>query len=112
MQKGAVYRNERFVGIVSKENGEYQFIYDQDYLNDPLALPISIGLPLRQEGYTSPVLFPFFANMLAEGSAKTIQCRALRIDENDLFTRLLKTTMSNTIGSITIKELIESEDKS
>lgn len=112
MQRGEVYRNAVFVGIVSKENGTYQFIYDQDYLNDPLALPISVGLPLRQEGYMSSVLFPFFANMLAEGSAKTIQCRALRIDENDLFTRLLKTTMSNTIGSITIKEVKDNEDKS
>jgi len=112
MQKGEVYRNERLVGIVSKENGEYQFIYDQGYLNDPLALPISVGLPLLEEGYISPVLFPFFANMLAEGSAKTIQCKALRIDENDLFTRLLKTTASNTIGSITIKEVGNNEDKS
>ena len=112
MQKGEVYRNERLVGIISKENGEYHFVYDHEYLNDPLALAISVGLPLREEGYISSILFPFFANMLAEGSAKIIQCRALRIDENDLFTRLLKTTMSNTIGSITIKELIESEDKS
>lgn len=111
MQRGEVYRNERFVGIVSKEKGEYQFIYDQGYLNDPLALPISVGLPLKDVGYTSPVLFPFFANMLAEGSAKTIQCRALRIDENDLFTRLLKTTAGDTIGSITIKEIRDSEDK-
>jgi serine/threonine-protein kinase HipA len=77
-----------------------------------LALPISVGLPLRHEEYLSHILFPFFANMLAEGGAKTIQCRALRIDENDLFTRLLKTTASNTIGSITIKELRDSEDKS
>lgn len=112
MQRGEVYRNAILVGIVSKENGTYQFIYNQGYLNDPLSLPISVGLPLRQEEYSSPVLFPFFANMLAEGSAKTIQCRALRIDENDLFTRLLKTTMSNTIGSVTVKELENSEDKS
>jgi serine/threonine-protein kinase HipA len=112
MQKGEVYRNERLVGIVSKENGEYHFIYDQGYLNDPLAFPISVGLPLQDVGYTSPVIFPFFANMLAEGSAKTIQCKALRIDENDLFTRLLKTTASNTIGSITIKEVTDNEDKS
>jgi serine/threonine-protein kinase HipA len=49
--------------------------------------------------------------MLAEGSAKTIQCKAFRIDENDLFTRLLKTTQSNTIGSITIKEVGNNEDK-
>ena len=111
MQRGAVYRNKRFVGIVSKENGQYQFIYNQDYLNDPLALPISVGLPLQDVGYISPVLFPFFANMLAEGSAKTIQCKTLRIDENDLFTRLLKTTQSNTIGSITIKEVGNNEDK-
>ena len=112
MQRGEVYRNERLVGIVSKENGTYHFIYNQEYLNDPLALPISVGLPLREDGYVSSVLFPFFANMLAEGSAKTIQCRSLRIDENYIFTRLLKTTMSNTIGSVTVRELGNSEDKS
>lgn len=105
MQKGEVYRNERLIGTISKGLDGYQFEYKKDYLDDPRALPISVRFPLRLETYTSPVLFPFFANMLAEGSSKIIQCRELRIDESDLFTRLLKTTENNTIGSITVKDV-------
>jgi serine/threonine-protein kinase HipA len=34
---------------------------------------------------------------------KDIQCRLLRIDENDDFTRLLQTAGDDTIGAITVK---------
>jgi hypothetical protein len=36
---------------------------------------------------------------------KTIQCRALKIDENDHFTRLLKTSGMDVIGSVTVEEI-------
>jgi serine/threonine-protein kinase HipA len=42
--------------------------------------------------------------MLAEGNIKEIQCRDLKIDPDDNFSRLLKTAHSNTIGSVTVKE--------
>lgn len=110
MQKGIVYRNAQLVGEIAKEGNAYTFTYFQEYLNDPRSRPISINLPLQKEPFISTVLFPFFANMLAEGSTKMIQCQALRIDENDLFTRLLKTTENNTIGSITVKEVVVPKD--
>lgn len=108
MQKGEVYRNKRFIGTIAKGVDGYSFEYTQAYFNDPIALPIAVRFPLRVKAYTSPVLFPFFANMLSEGSTKTIQCRELHIDEKDLFTRLLKTTEHNTIGAITIKDVTAS----
>ena len=36
-----------------------------------------------------------------------MQCRLLKIDENDDFTRLIKTAGEDTIGAITVKELKE-----
>jgi serine/threonine-protein kinase HipA len=70
------------------------------------ARAISISLPFN-EVHISKVLFPFFFNMLAEGSAKYMQCRSLKIDEADHFSRLLKTTSGDTIGSITVEEITQ-----
>lgn len=106
MRKGNVYRNDLLVGeIVRDANGEYGFTYDTDYLNMDNAMSISVNFPLQNEPFLSDRLFAFFFNMLAEGNIKEIQCRDLKIDPEDNFTRLLKTAHSNTIGSITVKEV-------
>lgn len=106
MQSGNVFRNNIFVGTVSRSNdGTYHFDYSQDYLQRSDAKAISLGLPLQDKSFSSQYLFAFFANMLAEGDVKEIQCKDLRIDAGDDFSRLLKTTSENTIGSITIKEV-------
>ncbi len=49
--------------------------------------------------------FPFSTGMLAEGINKDIQCRLLKIDEKDDFTRLLKTAGDDGIGAIAVKEI-------
>jgi serine/threonine-protein kinase HipA len=106
MQKGKVYRNNIFVGIISNdEQNAYIFQYDKEYLESNNPKAISINLKLQKEPFISEYLFSFFANMLAEGDIKDLQCRQLRIDKNDDFSRLLKTTKNNTIGSITIEEV-------
>jgi len=94
------------IGVLSKnkESDEYKFIYEKQYLQEKNSLPISVNLPLREKAFISNVLFPFFFNLLSEGQIKNIQCRQLQIDENDHFTRLLKTTQENTIGAITLRE--------
>jgi HipA-like protein len=43
--------------------------------------------------------------MLSEGANKALQCRHLRIDENDSFGLLLATTQWETIGAITVKPM-------
>ena len=104
MQKGAVYCNGRLAGHIEKDD-VYKFIYDQEYFDDPLAPAISLTMPKSQKEYTSKVLFSFFAGLLTEGINKNIQCRLLKIDESDDFTRLLKTSGEDTIGAITVKEI-------
>jgi HipA-like protein len=105
MQKGKVYRNDVLVGFIEKERGDYIFQYSADYLTSADAEAISINLPLTGVPFQSKTLFSYFANMLAEGSAAAIQCQAYRIDEKDLFSRLLKTASDETIGSITVREI-------
>ena len=106
MQEANVYRNDKETGLLQKDDvGVYYFQYSTDYIKNEEALSISVHFPLKEEAFSSDILFPFFFNLLAEGSIKEMQCRELKIDPEDNFTRLIKTTEFNTIGSITLKEV-------
>lgn len=101
-----VYNNGMLAGVLEKKGADdYLFTYDKDYLADAARPSISLTLPRSEAAHHSTVLFPFFAGLLAEGINKEIQCRLLKIDEEDDFTRLLKTAGSDTIGAITVKEI-------
>jgi serine/threonine-protein kinase HipA len=103
-KKAVVLYNDIVAGYLSKVNNRYIFRYDEDYLNDEKYPSISLSLPKRKEPFESEKLFAFFFGLLAEGDNKEIQCRKLKIDESDHFTRLIKTAAENTIGAITLKE--------
>ncbi len=106
MPKAGVYYNGNLAGILTKSGKEdYNFVYDLTYWSDPSMPAISLTLPKTNREYHSRQLFPFFSGLLAEGINKDIQCRLLKIDENDDFTRLIKTAGEDTIGAITIKEI-------
>lgn len=108
MAKAGVYYNNVLAGYLEKLHSEdYRFTYTDTYLADPSTPSISLTLPKVKAAHKSPVLFSFFAGLLAEGINKDIQCRLLKIDEEDDFTRLLKTATDDTIGAITIKEITE-----
>ncbi len=104
-QEAEVYYNEELAGLLSRLNGKYYFSYNNDYLTDTAKPAISLSFPKQQKPFVSDFLFPFFFGLLAEGDNKELQCRILRIDENDNFTRLLKTAGEDTIGGITVREL-------
>ena len=97
-----VYDGESFAGELSFEDNVYSFVYDKNFLKTHQA--ISLTLPKQKEPFNSPHLHPFFANLLAEGNLKKLQCQKLKIDENDEFIRLLKTATDDTIGTVTIRE--------
>ncbi len=101
-----IYNNGRLAGILEKRNAQlYVFTYDDSYFTDESGYAISLSLPKTKQEHTSRVLFPFFYGLLSEGVNKQTQCRLLRIDENDHFSLLLATATSDTIGSITVKEI-------
>jgi serine/threonine-protein kinase HipA len=106
MAKGGVYINGLLAGTLEKgADGIYRFRYEDDYFYDNSRPSISLTLPKTIQAYESTDLFPFFYGLLAEGVNKDIQCRLLKIDEEDDFTRLLKTAGEDTIGAVTVKEL-------
>jgi serine/threonine-protein kinase HipA len=107
MKQGKVYNNSTFAGIISKlDDGSYVFDYDDLYYLDATKPAISLTMPKTQKKYTSTYLFPFFFNLLSEGSNKKLQSIYLKIDEDDHFTFLLKTASHETIGAIRVEELV------
>lgn len=104
--KAGVYNNGILAGVLEKlSNGTYSFEYDEDYLQNDKNPSISLTLPRSTIKHESDKLFAFFFGLLSEGVNKNIQCRLLKIDENDHFGRLLLTAQEDNIGSITVKPL-------
>ncbi len=107
MKVAKILRNAKEVGLLSKlDDSTYKFQYSEEYLKHPDAKNISVNFPLQKEAFISDYLFAFFFNMLSEGNVKKAQCRNMQIDENDSFTRLLKTAKDDVVGSITVEEII------
>jgi serine/threonine-protein kinase HipA len=104
--KGAVYNNGVLAGYLEKAmDGRYIFTYEDKYFAEKENPPISLTLPKNNKQHESVQLFPFFYGILSEGVNKDIQCRLLKIDEQDDFTRLLETAGEDTIGAITVKKI-------
>jgi HipA-like protein len=103
-RSATVLYNGMPAGVLIKAGSLYRFTYNEDYLGKTSSRPVSITLPLIPEPYESDVLFPAFVNMLSEGANKRLQCRLLKIDENDYFSLLMATAKDDSIGPITIQE--------
>ena len=103
--KALVYNNKIPAGTLEKTVEGYVFTYLDEYRNDASNPVISLSFPKNQKQYHSKYMFPFFSGLLTEGFNKQIQCRTLKIDERDDFTRLIKTATTETIGAITLKQI-------
>lgn len=106
MRQAQVFSNGVLAGVLTEtDSGKYIFCYDDSFLIDDKQTAISLSLPKSQREFSSETLFPFFFNMLSEGTNKAIQCQTLKIDENDTFGLLLATAHTDTIGAITVKQI-------
>ena len=103
--KARVFFKQQLAGILEKKNSEYYFKYDEEYFSNSKTKSISLSLPKNKKNFHSKQLFPFFHGLLTEGFATKIQSRKLKIDEEDYFTRLIKTANIDTIGCVTIEEI-------
>jgi serine/threonine-protein kinase HipA len=105
-RQAAVFVNERCAGRLRQEPGRYVFEYEAAYFAAPDAPAVSLTLPKSQRVHIAPVLFPFFSGLLTEGTNHSIQVRALQLDEHDEFSLLLATAQRQTIGAVTVREIL------
>ena len=108
MRQLNVFVNNKKAGLLTEDapGKGYTFVYDSDYLNSD-GPAVSVTLPKRTEPYKSEYLFPFFANIIPEGANRRVICRALRIDEKDLFGILTAMADKDFIGAVELKKVTD-----
>jgi serine/threonine-protein kinase HipA len=98
-----VYVKNIFAGVLSETDYGYSFKYDNDYLNNEQATPVSLTLPLQDEEFTSKTLFSFFDGLIPEGWLLNIVTHNWKLNEKDRFGILL-VACKDPIGNVSIKE--------
>src|SRR3990167_4483593 len=105
MRKAKIfYKGEDAGELSQQDDGSFTYRYNTLWLATKEKPAISLTLPKNSREYHSKYLFPFFFNMLPEGSNKQVACRHLRIDPDDYFGLLLATAQYDTIGAVTVKK--------
>ena len=74
MRQGRVFCNGIAAGIITEDEQGYTFVYDEAYLSQPEAQPVSLTLPLRKEPYNNNVMFSFFDGLIPEGLHASFSC--------------------------------------
>lgn len=87
--------------LIERDDGIYQFTYDESYVNDYPGQFITFNMPVRKQPYTSNRLFPFFDGLIPEGWLLNITSETWRINKNDRM-GLLLATGKNCIGAVSV----------
>jgi len=86
-----VYLENSYVGNLIQDNyGLMLFKYDEKWLDNPAALPLSNSLPLRKELFKTKECRAFFAGVLPEANNRIIIARILGISAQNDFSLLEK----------------------
>ena len=101
MKRALVYYKNAFAGQLTEADDGFEFQYDKAYLNMPQAKPVSLTLPLREEAYQSPVLFPFFDGLIPEGWLLVVALRNTDISMLDRMSLLLL-CCKDCIGAVSV----------
>jgi len=102
-KRALVFYNQVLAGYLEKQGGSFHFRYTEAYLADSSLPAIALAFPKGEREFHSKILFPFFCGLLSEGANMRLQCQLFNVDEEDYFSRLLKTAGSETIGAITVR---------
>ena len=101
-QAKILYKDEEAGLLTQYDDGSFTFRYYDTWMADSKKEGISLTLPKNKQEYHSKILFPFFYNMLPEGSNKQVVCKYNRIDKNDYFGLLTITAKNDSIGAVTV----------
>ena len=101
-QAKIVYKEEEAGLLTQHDNASFTFRYHDAWLANNDKQSISLTLPKTQQEFHSKYLFPFFFNMLPEGSNKQLVCKHMRIDSDDYFGLLMATAKNDSIGAVRV----------
>ncbi|MFK7032565.1 HipA N-terminal domain-containing protein [Flavobacterium oreochromis] len=110
MRQAIVKYNNIKSGILKElDSGEYEFLYDEEYIQNYPNLFITFNMPVRNVAYRSKRLFPFFDGLIPEGWLLNIASESWKINKNDRM-GLLLACCQNAIGAVSVHPIKENED--
>jgi serine/threonine-protein kinase HipA len=90
--------------LFERNRDDYEFAYNVQYLADSKTPAIALSLPKREKPYRSSRIFPFFTNLLPEGSNRKAMCANFKVDDNDFFGMLEMICGMDCIGNVTLRK--------
>jgi serine/threonine-protein kinase HipA len=110
MRQAIVKYNNILAGALKElDTGEYEFVYDERYVQNHPDLFITFQMPVSTATYRSKRLFPFFDGLIPEGWLLAIAAESWKINKNDRM-GLLLACCQNTIGAVSVHPVIENEN--
>lgn len=107
MRRAIIKYNSIKAGILSElDDGEYEFTYDQTYIENYPGLFITFDMPVSSRSYRSKRLFPFFDGLIPEGWLLNIAAESWKINKNDRM-GLLLACCQNAIGAVSVHPIKE-----
>lgn len=111
MRKAIIKYNNFQAGILKElDTGEYEFVYDESYIQNHPDLFITFQMPVSARPYRSKRLFPFFDGLIPEGWLLKIAAESWKINKNDRM-GLLLACCQNTIGAVSVHPVNEKKDE-
>lgn len=102
-RRANIFVHETKAGGLEETETGYRFQYDSDYLSQKKAEPVSLTLPIQEQSYESPVLFPFFDGLIPEGWLLEVVEDTWKVNPKDRM-GLLLVSCRDTIGCVSVRE--------
>lgn len=110
MRQAIIKYNNINAGVLTElDSGDYEFVYDELYIQNHPQLFITFQMPVTSRPYMSKRLFPFFDGLIPEGWLLNIASESWRINKNDRM-GLLLACCQNTIGAVSIHPVKANDD--
>ncbi len=104
-RRGMVRYQGEMAGIIEEYEGGYRFTYDDAYLNNPEAEPVSLTLPLDTRIWESTTLFSFFDGLIPEGWLLAIALTVWKLERRDRF-GLLLSVCKDPVGAVSVETIV------
>jgi serine/threonine-protein kinase HipA len=101
MRKAEIKIYDKTVGWLVEDEDGYHYNYDSSYLNFSNPDPISLTLPIKEQSYTSKILFPFFDGLIPEGWLLDIAQNNWKLNPRDRM-GLLMACCKDCIGAVSV----------
>jgi serine/threonine-protein kinase HipA len=108
-REGKVFFQDKLAGKVWQDDTSYGFVYDQAWLANRTAQPVSLTLPLRAEPYYSDTMIPFFDGLIPEGWLLEITVKNWKLDPSDRM-GLLLAVCKDCLGAISVEGIETKEN--